>query len=72
MANGFNLRAGRDMSIELRAWRATCGLTEQGAADKLGVDIGMLRQWESGYPCPYPAMVENAIGAPMGRILRAQ
>jgi hypothetical protein len=64
--------AARDMSIELKAWRAGMGYTEAGAADKLGVPMRLYQSWESGTPCAFPAMVEAAIGAPGGKVLFRQ
>ena len=58
------LRAGRNMAIELKAWRAAMGLTPQGAADKLGVAFDVYQRWEDGLPVGCPSMIEAAIGMP--------
>lgn len=66
------LRPGRDMSLELKAWRATCGYSETDAAGRLGIDAATYRRWESGEPVQFPSMIEAAIGAPLGRVIFPQ
>ena len=60
----MTLRRGRDMAIELKAWRAANGLAQWQAAERLGVHTQQIIDWESGRPVPFPHLVEAAIGMP--------
>jgi hypothetical protein len=65
-ANGARLIKGaRDLSIELKAWRAAVGYSAARAAEILGVPSRLYDSWEAGTPCAFAHMVETAIGLPV-------
>lgn len=45
------------MKMTLKALRVNAGLTQQEAADKIGVFIGTLRSYESGKTSPDPVVI---------------
>lgn len=45
------------MKMTLKALRVNAGLTQQEAADKIGVFIGTLRNYESGKTSPDPVAI---------------
>lgn len=48
---------------QLKAWRKSQEprLTQQGAADLLGVSLATYKRWEHGDPQQYPRLLELAI-----------
>jgi hypothetical protein len=59
------IKPGRDLSIELKAWRAAMGYSAAKAAEVIGVPPRLYDSWEAGTPCAFSHMVETAIGAPV-------
>jgi len=55
--------------LELRALRKRLGMTQPQFAEKLGVSVSQLFNWEhgvdrrTGAPCPVPKLVELAAAA---------
>lgn len=47
---------------DLRAWRAAMFLTQQQAAEALGVSLRTVKSWESGFAAP-PAFLALACAA---------
>jgi len=47
------------MNFDLKAWRERLGLTQQGAADLLGVHRVTVARWESG-ACAMPKLIGMA------------
>lgn len=45
---------------DIRAWRERLGLSQQQAADKLGIPAGTLRNWEQGRYKPLWPLLERA------------
>ena len=48
-------------AIDLRAWRAAHGWTQQRAAAELGVPYHTLRGWEGGRAPEHPALLRRAM-----------
>lgn len=44
--------AREDLADDLRAWRRNAGLTQEAAAEALGVDPSQLSRWENGKQLP--------------------
>jgi DNA-binding XRE family transcriptional regulator len=59
------IKTARDVSIELKAWRATMQYSQDQAAGHLGVPVQSIIDWEKGVPCPFAAMLETSIGVPV-------
>ncbi len=52
-----------DMSVEIRAWRASLGLSQPQAAELLGIPVGTLRGWEQRLAaCAHPSLLRMAMG----------
>ena len=62
----------RDVSVQLKVWRSGAGMTVDGAAARIGVNVRMYRAWEAGVPCPYPHMIDTVTRVPVRRIRQQQ
>jgi DNA-binding XRE family transcriptional regulator len=62
------IKTARDVSIELRAWRATMQYSQHQAAGHLGVPVESIIEWEKGAPCPFANMLETSIGVPLAPV----
>jgi transcriptional regulator with XRE-family HTH domain len=61
----ISFRSARDVSVELKAWRASMGYSQQQAAGHLGVDLAQYLDWEKGAACPFANMLDTAVGVPV-------
>lgn len=65
---GLPMKSARDVSIELKAWRASMQYSQQQAAGHIGVPVESIIAWENGAPCPYANMLQTAVGVPVAPV----